>query len=144
MGHAVYPSTRQGAFGCENTAIRQVPRVRRSPVRPRSDDIGRHVGADIPSGEAENQQKVQVTGLLKALIGPFNRPRPPIGRAGREAMKQPRPPMPVKPSTPEVEAIERAVWETYSPRREALPEVTELAKSRPPRSTSGIGLSAGH
>ena len=28
MGHAVYSSTHQGAFGCERTAIRRVPRAR--------------------------------------------------------------------------------------------------------------------
>ncbi len=46
MSHSVHPRPRQGAIGCEKTAVRQVARARRPPVQPyRSDDMGRHVGA---------------------------------------------------------------------------------------------------
>ena len=31
MGHAVHPSTGQGAVGCEKTAVRQAPKIQQPP-----------------------------------------------------------------------------------------------------------------
>ena len=46
MSRSVHPGPRQGAIGCEKTAVRRMARARRPSVLPyRSDDIGRHVGA---------------------------------------------------------------------------------------------------
>ena len=42
----MHPRPRQGAIGCENTAVRQVARTRRLLVQPyRIYGTGRHVGA---------------------------------------------------------------------------------------------------
>ena len=50
MSRSVHPRPRQGAIGCEKTAVRQVRRARRPPVQPRIDEIGRHVGARLALG----------------------------------------------------------------------------------------------
>ena len=46
MGHSVHPRARQGAIGCEKTAVQQVVRARRLPfmaIRAVADPAGRAV-----------------------------------------------------------------------------------------------------
>ncbi len=66
MGHSVHPRPRQGAIGCEKTAVRQVARAQRPPVQADNPEATIEALTDIC------ERSIELVDRYKAGIDVYN------------------------------------------------------------------------